>query len=120
VVDPHARDDAVAHQLEHLGVRGREHLRVLDPHPGQVVDVEESAVAARRVEVEEARPGRLVAPERVLVARRHVVGHDVDHERQPVAGEPAERSFSAQGVGHAGRVDDVVAVGRAGARLHHR
>ena len=101
VVDPHTGDDAGSHQLQQLGVGGREHLRVLDPHPGQVVDVEEAPVATRRVEVEEARPQRLVAPERVLVARRHVVGHDVDDEREPLGGQRVEGGFSAQRVGDA-------------------
>ncbi len=51
MVDPQAVDEPVAHEREHQLVRLLEHLRVLLADAGQVVDVEEAAVAA-------GRPGR--------------------------------------------------------------
>ncbi len=81
MVDAQAVDEPLAHELEHLGVRDLEHLRVLDAHPGERVDREEAAVpAGRRIPVEELRALLGVGPERVLVDRRHVVGDDVEQD----------------------------------------
>ena len=48
---------------------------------GEIVDVEEAAVApAHRIEVEEALAQGRVGPEAVAVVGGHVVGDDVEHE----------------------------------------
>ena len=105
-------------ELEHLGVRRREDLGVLLSHPRQVVDVEEPAVQpGRRIDVEEPRAQLRVAPERVGVVRGHVVRHDVEHDRHPGRGQRAEPVLAAEGLADAARIDDVVAVRRALARL---
>ncbi|HXH87163.1 MAG TPA: hypothetical protein VNI55_00955 [Gaiellaceae bacterium] len=98
-------------------------LGILDPHACELADVEEAPVHARApVEVEELRAPERVAPERVLLlARRHVIRDDVEDD--PQAGlvrrlaERAELVLAAELVRDPGGVDDVVAMGRARARL---
>jgi hypothetical protein len=56
VVDAQPVDDALAHEPQREPVRLGEHLGVLLAHAGEVVDVEEAPVPARRlVDVEEPR-----------------------------------------------------------------
>ena len=87
---------------------------MVDPHAGELADVEETPVRARApVEVEELGAPERVAPERVLVGRRHVVRNDVEHDPEPRRAEPTKLLFSAEILRDAGRVDDVVAVRRA-------
>ena len=62
----------------------------------------------------------LVGPEAVLAARGHVVRDDVEHHAEPGARELAERLLAAELLRDPRRVDDVVAVRRAGLRLHDR
>src|SRR3954447_15323801 len=122
MVDAQPVDEAVAHEADRQAVRLLEHLGILLAHAGQVVDVEEAAVAAvLRVEVEELRAQLRVAPVAVGLVRRHVVGDDVEHD--PEAGlagggdERAELRLAAELLGDAGGIDDVVAVRRPGPRL---
>src|SRR6266536_2068706 len=123
MIDAEPVDQTVVHELEHLPVRRLEYLRVLDAHPGELADVEESAVpTALGIPVEELRAELAVAPERVLLLRgRHVVRDDVEQHAE--AGltrrgtERTELGLAAQALGDAGRVDDVVAVRRAAACL---
>ena len=56
-------------------------------------------------------------PPGVLVAGGHVVRDDVEDDGEPRGAEPPERLLAAALLGDAGRVDDVVAVRGAGARL---
>ncbi len=98
MVDPQAGDHAVAHELEDLPVGHGEDLGILDPHRGEVVDVEEAPVpAVLRVPVEELRAQLLVGPPAVLVRDPHVVGDDVEHDlearaRAAPAGRPRRRA----------------------------
>ncbi len=118
VIDAQPVEHAVAHQLEHLVVHEREDLLALDPHRGEVVDVEEAPVpAVGRVVVEDLGAPRLVGPPAVLLAGAHVVGHDVEHDPQTPGGERAQALLTAQRVRHARGIHDVVAVRRAAARL---
>src|SRR5581483_5846716 len=62
VVDPHAVDEALPHELDDLSAQRLEHLRVLHADAGELADVEEAAVlAGPPVEVEELRPQQRVA-----------------------------------------------------------
>ena len=89
-------------------VRG-EDRRILDPHPGQVVDVEEAAVPARAaVEVEDPAPELRVAPERVVVdsrpcgwGRRRGPGRG--RPRPAPAGRPRRRAPGRRGSGRSRR-----------------
>ena len=125
MVDPQAVDEAVADELQHLAVRLLEDRRILDAHARELADVEEAAVPARvRVPVEEPRAELRVAPEAVLLlGGRHVVRDDVEDRAEAVrVGRLAERAqlLLAAEIGRdARRVDDVVAVHRAGPRLQH-
>ena len=84
MVDAEPVEQTVARQLEHLRVRDLPDLGILHPHARELADVEEAPVRARApVEVEEPCPPERVAPERVLVRRRHVVRDDVEHDAQP-------------------------------------
>ena len=121
MVDAHAVDDAVAHELDHLRVRRPEDLPVLLLDAAELADVEEAAVeAGAQVDVEEHLAQREVAPERVLVDRRHVVRDDVEDHAEAGGGERAELVLAAERLGDVARVDDVVAVLRALARLQRR
>ena len=74
VVDAQAVDRALARQPQREPVRLLEDVLVLLPDRGQVVDVEEAAVAAGLlVDVEEARAQRRIGPVAVAVVGRHVV-----------------------------------------------
>ena len=122
MVDPHAVDQARLHELDDLGVRRLPHLGVLHPHARELADVEEAAVrAGSPVEVEELRAPERIPPEGVLLARRHVVRHEVEHDAQARLlrrrAERAELVFAAEILRDARRVDDVVAVRRAGSGL---
>ena len=121
MIHPQAVDDALAHELEDLRVGDGEDLRVLDPHGREVVDVEEAPVpAVSRVAVEEPRAQRLVGPPAVLVRDAHVVRDDVEHDRQAGGPERPQARLAPERVRDARRVDDVVAVRRAGPRLQRR
>ena len=121
VVDAQPFDDAVAHELERLLVRRREDRLVLDASAGEVADVEEPPVqTGARVEVEERAPQLRVGPERILLARGHVVRDDVEHDPETGAGKRAQLLLSAERFGDAARIRDVVAVRRALARLERR
>ena len=121
MVDPHAVDQALVRELDELRVRHLPHLGVLHPHAGELADVEEAAMRARApVEVEELRAPEGVAPEGVLVARRHVVRDDVEHDGQSRRAERTELLLAAEILRDARRIDDVVAVCRARARLERR
>ena len=93
MVDADAVDEAVAGELAELRVRHLPDFRVLHPDARELADVEEAAMRARApVEVEELRAPERVAPERVLLlARRHVVGDDVEDDAQPDS-RPAAQS----------------------------
>ena len=123
MVDAQAVDEALRDELEHLGVRRLEHVRVLDPHAGQLADVEEAAVpAGGRIPVEEPRPQLAVPPEWVLpLVGGHVVRDDVqDHTQAGLVGglaHGAELGLAPELLRDPGRVDDVVAVRRARPRL---
>jgi hypothetical protein len=121
VVDAQALDDAVAHELECLGMNRREHRLVFDSHAREVADVEEAPVqAGTRVEVEERAAQVWIGPERVLVARGHVVRDDVQHHAEPLPRERAQFLLPAERVRDTARVHDVVAVRRALSRLERR
>jgi hypothetical protein len=121
VVDPQPLHDALVDQLKHLVVRDVEDLRILDADARELVDGEEAPVpAARGVPVEELRAALLVAPERVLVADRHVVGNDVEDDAEPCTGELPERVLAAEFLRNGCGIDDVVAVRRPRARPQHR
>ena len=120
VIDPEPRDEALADEAEHELVGLVEDGLVLDPDAGEVIDVEEAAVGARlRVDVEEPTSAPRVGPEWVVVASPHVVGDDVQNHLEPRLAEPPQLGLAAELVGDAGRVDHVVAVGRAGGGLEH-
>jgi hypothetical protein len=110
VIDAKPVDQAVVDELEHLRVRRLEHLRVLDPHAGEVADVEESAVpAAVGIPVEELRAQPQVAPERVPPRGRHGFGTMSAARRGPPRRHGAERAelgLAAQVLGDA-VADDV-------------
>ena len=121
VVDTQAGHDPGSHEAQHRRVRGREDLGILDPHPRQLVDVEEPAVAAGlRVDVEEPGALLLVGPERVQLVDGHVVGHDVEDHADPGRGQRLQRRLPPEVGRDLRRVDDVVPVRRALARLEHR
>ena len=91
VVDAQPVDDAVAHELEDLAVDELEDRGVLDAHAGQVVDVEEAPVpAVVGVVVEDPRALALVGPPAVLLGHAHVVGDDVQHDLEALAGQRAQ------------------------------
>ena len=84
MIDAHAVDQPFLRELDELGVSHLPDLRILHSHARKPADVEEPTVqAGAPVEVEELRAPERIAPERVLVARRHVVGDDVQHDAQP-------------------------------------
>ena len=125
MVDAQPVDHALLQQPQDQAVGRVEHLLELDANPGEVVDVEEATVAAAdRVDVEEALAQLRIGPEAVGGIGRHVVGYDVEHD--PHAGAVSrgrqlpEGRLAAEIVGEPRRVDDVVAVRRAGARLQRR
>ena len=125
MVDSQPVDQAFFDEFQDLAVGFLEHLGILDADAGEVVDGEEPPVPpSLGVGVEELVPALEVAPVRVLLARGHVIGHEVDDHAHPgVTGglnEPAKRLLAAELSGHARRVDDVIAVGRSRARLHDR
>ena len=104
-----------------LRVRDREHLGVLDAHAGEVVDVEEAPVATRR-------GSRSKNCARSTRSRQNGFSSDAamwlgtmsTTSASPAAASARKRRLAAELVGDARRVDDVVAVGRARARLHDR
>ena len=125
MVDAQAVDEALARRAEHQRVGVLEHLGVLLADAGEIVDVEEAPVApGHRVDVEEPLAQRRVGPVAVRLVGRHVVGDDVEHD--PHAGvarrrrQRAELVLSAERLGEPARVDHVVAVRRARARLERR
>ncbi len=121
VVDAQAVDHAFADQVEHLAVRQLEDLGILDAHAGEIVDVEEApVVAGLGIDVEDARALGFVGPPAVLVACAHVVGDDVEDDRQPGVRQLAQPLLAAERLRDARRVDDVVAVRRARARGERR
>ena len=73
------------------------------------------------VEVEELRAPERVAPERILVRRRHVVRDDVEHDAEPGLArgrrERTELVLAAEVLRDARRIDHVVPVRRAVPRL---
>ena len=99
MVDTQAGHDPGSHEAQHRCVRGREDLGILDPHPRQLVDVEEPAVAAGlRVDVEEPGALLLVGPEGVQLVDGHVVGHDVEDHADPGRGQRLERRLPPRSV----------------------
>jgi hypothetical protein len=121
MVDANAVDQALLRERDDLRVRHLPDLGVLHPHAGQLRDVEEAAVqAGAPVEVEELRPPERVAPEGVLLARGHVVRDDVEHDTETRRAERAELLLAAEVFRDPRRIDDVVAVRRAGASLEGR
>ena len=118
MVDAHPVDQAFAHELDHLRVRPPEHLPVLLLHAAELADVEETPVeAGTQIHVEVHLPQLQVAPERVLVDRRHVVGNDVEEHAESRTGQLAELLLAAERVRDVAGVDDVVPVLRALPRL---
>ena len=122
MVDADAVDDPVVRQLDHLLVGDLPDLGVLHPHARELADVEEAPVdACAPVEVEELGAPERVAPERVLVRRRHVVGDDVQHDSEPRVArgrrERAQLLLAAEVLRDTRRIDHVVAVRRAVPRL---
>src|SRR5205823_3372244 len=106
VVDAQSGDDSVADELEGLGVRRREDGLVLDANAREVFDVEEAAVqTGARVDVEERPPQLRIDPERVLVARRHVVRDDVEHDPESRPSKSPQLLLAAERLGHAARID---------------
>ena len=83
------------------------------------VDVEVAGVHARRPVLQHVPPPGVGPP-----GQRHVVGHDVEHLTEVVAGqlcgEPAVAVGAAELAVQPAVVDDVVAVGAAGRGLQHR
>ena len=125
MVDTQRVDDALGDQPEHEPVRLREHRRVLLADPGEIVDVKKAAVLpGHRVDVEEALAQLGVGPEAVALVGGHVVGDDVEHQPQAGGvggvGERPKLVLAAEVARDPGRVDHVVAVGRAGPRLQRR
>ena len=125
MVDPQAVDESVPHEREDELVRPLKDERVLLADPREVVDVEEAPVAAGdRIDVEEPRARLRVSPVAVVLVDGHVIWDDVEDQshagvaRRP--GEPLELLGATERVRQATRVDHVVAVGRAGARLQRR
>ena len=119
MIDADPVDHALVHQFEHLCVCRLEHLGILDPHSGEIPDVEEPPHGTGSpLDVEELGTGERLAPERVLLfARRHVVGHDVEDHPEAGPAESPELLLAAELLRQPCRVDDVVAVRRARARL---
>jgi hypothetical protein len=118
MIDAHPVDQPLLHELDDLGVGHLPHLGILHPHARKPADVEEPPVqAGAPVEVEELRTPQRVAPEGVLVARRHVIRDDVQHHPEAGRAQLPELVLAAEILGDPGRIDDVVPVGRAGSRL---
>ncbi len=116
---PVAQHPAVGPQLAGVhgpGEHGQQHL----PAARLPVDVEPAGVR-RGGPVPQDLPERPVQPQRRR--HRHVVGHDVEDQTEPVRpggpGQGAQARLAAELVPHAGVVGDVVAVRRAGHRLQH-
>ena len=121
MVDAQPFDDAVLEQRQHLAVRQLEDLGVLDAHAGEVVDVEEAPVVpGLGVDVEDPQPLVAIGPPAVLVTGPHVVGDDVEDDPEARARQLAQPRLAAQRLRDPRRVDDVVAVRRARARLQRR
>ena len=118
VVDAEAVDEPVADELEDLPVETSKTSGILDADTAELTDVEEAAADTSDAgsQVEELRPQAGVAPERVLLARGHVVRDDVEDHAESGLAEPAELRLAAELLGDVGRVDDVVAVRRAAPR----
>ena len=96
VVDAQAVDQLLLDEVEHVAVQRLEHLGLLDAHAGQLVDVEEAAVAAGPVvDVEEPLAQLRVAPEVVLVVGRHVVRDDVEHHAHARVAPSSQSARSA-------------------------
>ena len=92
-------------------MRRPEDLPVLLLDAAELADVEETAVEARaQVDVVDHLPQPLVAPERALVAREHVVRDDVEDDAEPGGRELAELLLPAELGRDVARVGDVVAV----------
>ncbi len=121
MIHAHAVDQPRLRELDDLRVRHLPDLGILHPHACEPTDVEEAPVqAGAPVEVEELRTPERVAPEGILVTRRHVVRDDVQHDAETGRAELAEVVLAAQILGDARRIDDVVAVRRAGVGLERR
>ncbi len=121
MVDAHAVDQTLLRELDDLRVCHLPDLGILHPHACETADVEETAVqTGTPVEVEELRAPERVAPEGVLVTRRHVVRDDVQHDAEPGRAELAELLLAAEILRDPRRIDDVVAVRRARSRLERR
>ncbi len=110
--------EPLAHQAQRQPVRLGEHLRVLLPHAGQVVDVEEAPVPpGLRIDVEEPRAQLRIGPVAVRLVGRHVVRDDVEDHAEPGLRELPELLLAAQLLGDPARVGHVVAVRGARPRL---
>ncbi len=122
MVDADSVHETLAHELDHLRMRRLEHLRVLHADAGEVADVEEAPYAARPpLDVEELRAAERIAPERVLVvARRHVVRDDVEHDAELGLAQGAKLGLAAELFRQVRWIDDVIAVRRLRAGLHRR
>src|SRR5581483_9491319 len=121
MVDPNAVDEPLPDQLDDLSAQRLEDLRILHAHACEVADVEEAPALPRPpIEVEELRAQQRVAPERVRVRRGHVVRHHVEQDAEPRVAELEEGLLPAQLLRERGRVEHVVAVRRALARLERR
>ena len=99
----------------------REHLGVLLAHAGEVVDVEEPAMAAGgRVDIEEPLPKLWIGPEAVCSSIAMWLGTRSRTSPSPASGVRSQRPqpiLAAELVRHAGRVDHVVTVARSCASL---
>ena len=125
MIDPQAVDVAVGDQRQQQTVGRLEDVGVLLPQAGQLIDVEEPAVAAGDgVDVEEFLTTLGVGPVGIALVRGHVIGHDVEDDSEPSIArclrQTPELSAAAEVIRQARRVDHVVAVPRAGTGLERR
>ena len=122
MIDPQTVDVAVGEQRQQQTVGRLEHVGVLLPQAGELVDIEEPPVAAGdRVDVEELLATLGIGPVGVALVRGHVVGNDIEDDSQPgVArrlGQMPELPAAAEIIGQPRGIDHVIAVPGAGTRL---
>jgi hypothetical protein len=114
----HAQVAVVERGGELAAEHGEHELALAAPRERLPVDVEPPRV--RRLLAEREH----VVPVRVLGAGAHVVGHHVEQHAEARGacgvGQPVERGVAAERRVGARRVDHVVPVGAAGARVQHR
>ena len=121
MVDAQAVDESLGDEAQDRRVGHREHLRVLDPHACERVDVEEAAVLpGDGVEVEELRPPASSVQNGLWSSTAMWLGTMSTTRPSPAPASATSSGLTTEVGRHRRRVDDVVAVRRPRTGLEHR